>query len=770
MPAVRPLCVPILLLAVALAGCRPSPSAVLEPSDGSAAGRPERPSPEATLEAMVRAYQEAPVYSDRGEIQLTYRVAGRVQRDSAPLAVHWERPGKLHVEAYQVELLGDGEKLRARMEQTGLVELDGQVVERAMPEELALSWLYEDHLLYEVLQRGLGRQPIQLELLLAAEPIPNFRAPSTNRRYLDDGTWQGGPCYRVEVRTAEGPFVFWIDQQQHLLRRLEYPTGPLQASADPRQQVTDLRLVAEFHASRFGASDSALPSRDMETSAGALRRFVRPPQPLPSNLFGQAAGPFTLYDLEEKPQRSEQWRGQVAVLHWYVDHPACQASLERFERVRRESAERGEDVLFLAVNADAAATPAEVLQQRMADWGFEVPILRDRDAAGRDVFDIHALPAVVILGPDGTVQFFETTYNPLLGEYLAEAIGRIMRGEDLGLAVVAQAHHDAVQYQKMLQAAAAYPIPTYPVSLTTPTPPRHLSMQPLWSCDELSAPGNLALVPIAGGGSRGWALQAGSELVELNLARGTVMSRHGLPVAPDEHLNLLRGTAGRDDQVWLVAAEVGGKRLYLCNDRQEMLWTAPPPELRHDGILDVQFVDLRGDGEPEVCVLLAGAGLVAWDLSGQEVYRADTLAGVSLIGAARPLRDDASPAAGTGNPREAAAYVAAENGRVARIEIGGHPSPWTLHPPQPCSRSFGAEPTRAPAVTWGSRTIETANGSRTGSTTNGKNVGATGCREALMPPRSNGSFTRRGRTVEPGVGASPPGWRDSLGERGRQLA
>jgi hypothetical protein len=359
------------LLLVILAGCRPQVS-----DRDTAGGSPEpkqasRPTPEELLERMIRVYREAPVYSDRGEIVLSYRSGGSLRRDAAPLRVAFQRPGKLKMEAYQVRLAADGERLQARIQDEATGHLDNQVLVREVPPQLTLPWLMEDSLLHEVLRQGLGRQPIQLELLLGSNPIAPFLAPDVRREFLEDQTLHGHRCHRLRVDTGEGPFVFWIDQQDGLLRRLEYPTSGLRPSAEARSMVTDMKLVADFREARLAATGEDFRGEDWSQLEGVqqVRRFVRPPQPLPTNLFAERLPAFRLQHVADETAQAEsavgagsaveaesedsavdgatdrqsrgareegnryfgsdQMQGQVVVLHWYADHPACWASLER---------------------------------------------------------------------------------------------------------------------------------------------------------------------------------------------------------------------------------------------------------------------------------------------------------------------------------------------------------------------------------------------------------------------------------------------------------
>ena len=73
----------------------------------------------------------------------------------------------------------------------------------------------------------------------------------------------------------------------------------------------------------------------------------------------------------------------------------------------------------------------EEVQDLVDGWDVSVPVVRDLDAVGRDVFDIPGAPTLVVLDAKGTVQIFEVGANPDLAVQLPRILERLSGGADL---------------------------------------------------------------------------------------------------------------------------------------------------------------------------------------------------------------------------------------------------------------------------------------------------------------------------------------------------
>ena len=68
----------------------------------------------------------------------------------------------------------------------------------------------------------------------------------------------------MNVDTADGTFVLWVDQQSFVLRRIEYPAATFAPEIAEDKSVEDLQLTVECRAASFAERP---PSRHVRTSA-----------------------------------------------------------------------------------------------------------------------------------------------------------------------------------------------------------------------------------------------------------------------------------------------------------------------------------------------------------------------------------------------------------------------------------------------------------------------------------------------------------------------
>ncbi|MFM9067489.1 MAG: hypothetical protein ACKOUR_09200, partial [Planctomycetota bacterium] len=136
------------------------------------------------------AYRTAHHYQDDATIKLSYSDGGRRFEDQTSIAVSWSKPNRLAVNAYQVQLVCDGQQLRASIQDRSTGNLDGQTLTRTAPATLSSDDLLSDPLLADQLRNSLlnsesGRLPPQLELLLEDGDRDLLAAPQTSLRQLD---------------------------------------------------------------------------------------------------------------------------------------------------------------------------------------------------------------------------------------------------------------------------------------------------------------------------------------------------------------------------------------------------------------------------------------------------------------------------------------------------------------------------------------------------------------------------------------------------------
>lgn len=621
-------------------------------SSALALGGCERPAQESTptrarsaeevLQGMLAVYEQANSYSDRGAVRLSFREGGRWREDEGKLSVSFIKPNKLAVQAYQLTLACDGETLFAKVTDPISRDVDGQVVVRDAPTRIMLDELYQDAILQSAMVSGLGRHAAQLELLFAEKPLEAFLGPGAKRRLLDDQAIEGTKCQRVEVTTDEGPFVLWIDAATSVLRRLEYPAAQILPELSGQADVSELSLVADFNAAEVNQPvDEKRFEFEVPANAKRVTAFVRPPLPLPSRLFGQRPPNFSLAGLDGRTVSGKSLKDRIAVLMWFNDHQACKFNLQQLEKVYASLDGNVQDrPAFYAVFAGESSTSDEMLSDLMHQWSVTIPVLRDSEAVGRDVFQIAIAPALVVLDRSGTVQLFELEANPELARHLPVVLQRLEAGENLAAEILAQEQREQENYVAALSGtgSAGTTIAIPQATLHEKSEPQRLKLAPLWTCDELRSPGNLLVLEQPDREARILALDGPRTVVELDGA-GRIVERHELPIPDGASVTYLRAAQDGSGRWHFVGSALLSPQLFVFDDQWQRLASYPPQDQSHPGIHDVQLADLDGNGQLELCVGFWGeVGIHGASLEGE--HRWANRSATNVLSVATTPRDD----------------------------------------------------------------------------------------------------------------------------------
>lgn len=654
----------------------PHSAALREGASVYAGGNSASPAPqtaEQILRQLVDRCRKAHSYQDQGVIRLAYRQSGQSVRQQWPWSVAWRRPNRLRVQAFQASVWCDGRQLAAQIRDPLTADLDGQVLLRPAPERLTAADLTRDPLLEETLRGRIGRLPAMVELLLPSQGLMAALGEDVACRRLEDGSYDGRVCYRVEVVSPGGPLVFWVDQQTGGLRRLDLPAAQLlpELAADPT--VSDLALFGDLEQAGF---DEAIPETTfapaLPPGARQVTRFVVPPPPLPSELLGQRPPGFFFTTEEGQKLTDAELTGAITILVWYQDHPACQATLQQVAQARRRLADRS-DVRCYAVATEPASVPSEFLRQRLDQWQAELPILRDLEAYGDSVFHIQVQPTLVVLDRQGRVQTFQAGGNPELAGQLVALVERLQAGQDIAAEVRAAAAESQRQYQELLLRGGGtegeIPPPPPEAVIRRATEPSRFRLVPRWRCTDLRSPGNLLLVP-SPAGDRLYVLEGWRQVAELD-AEGQIVARHPLDLPTQAGVTFLRTATDAQGQRYFLAGAPLAPQCYVFDAHWQLQLAYPPPGHAPLALVDLAGAALPppapGEGEPSLTILLASAGdvgLAAISLDGQTRWRNRTFA--NALSAA--VYEETSPAA-------LRLYVPGEDGSVLAVDAAGKHAP-----------------------------------------------------------------------------------------------
>ena len=194
--------------------------------------------------------------------------------------------------------------------------------------------------------------------------------------------------------------LFWIDQENFVLRKVVPPIDPLQKALEQQTQgkVENLSLTVDLTGARLNAKlDPRLFAFDVPPDSEVVRYFIPPP----ARLLGKKAPQFKFVALDGKTFTPASLKNKIAVLtFWAADYPPCWQNLPNLEKFYQQY--KGNDkVVFLAVSLDLAEVADKKLQEVFDQAKVHVPIVRDM---GQTAEGFHFVNVTLLLGADGVVQ------------------------------------------------------------------------------------------------------------------------------------------------------------------------------------------------------------------------------------------------------------------------------------------------------------------------------------------------------------------------------
>jgi len=595
------------------------PSGGEAPSTSAAAPAPE--DARAVLEAMAKAYTSAPGYQDRGYVVLRGRVDGQPAEHKLDYQVALARPGRIRVQVYSGTMVCDGQTFYG-----SVAAAPQRVLRRPVPAPFGIRTLWADMILARSLADGptisFSWPPIQVVLLMAEDPLKTLLERQTALTLISPGQIEEHPCHRVEVSRPEGKTVYWIDKEDHVLRRIEYPVSlfsPSGAAADsPVESFTvelaDARLAAP--------SDPRAFAYEVPEAARTVDALI----PLELEKLGQPAPEFFFVGLDGKSVTLKSLAGKVVLLDFWATWcepcrewlPALQAVYDRYRDDAR--------VAFLAVSVDAAKVSDADVKKVLDELRVQIPGYRDSQQFAFEKFGVVGVPTTLLIGSDGKIQDFESGARPGASGMLAGRIERLLAGKDLSADARQAFAAESADYASDLEQMVKTDLFIHPrdrimgmpeTSAAERSAPERMKLSPLWRCDELDMPGDLLAVERSDGPPRLFVVNQGRTIVELD-TQGKVIARAELKLPSAEPIQFLRTAVGPAGKRYFLGSAHGGQQVHLFDDGWQLLSSFPPEATtnRHAGVADVQVADFDGDGGLEVCVgfrELVGVKCVALD-------------------------------------------------------------------------------------------------------------------------------------------------------------
>ncbi len=417
--------------------------------------------PSATIEQSVRAYQQLQSYQDEAFVRLRYNLDGQPLEDRAPLAVAWEKQGRIGLRVYSVAAGPTGDRWRLRLADAQTV-VPRQVLSRAVPQRVDFTWLLSDPLVAQRMSAGLAGFPPQLDLLLAPIPLQGLLDDSAALTYGPPEEVEGRLCWVVQVQRGPDQFTLWIDQKDLLLRRLGLPRSHLTPEMVGDARVTNVELTIEFARAR-GNANMDWTKFEVAPEADELRvsRFVPAPMWVDTSGLGEQVPGFHLESPTGEPVYQSSASAplrKATVLLWLADHPACRIASEQMNRVAEALPSLGVPqgaVEFVSVWAEPRPPAGSSFATLVDEWQMPGLLALDRDAMGRDFFNVQEAPTLVVVDQNNRLQLRESRTNPLLDRILPQLLSRIVAGENLAEDLIRKQNQIALRHRIELRMAAA---------------------------------------------------------------------------------------------------------------------------------------------------------------------------------------------------------------------------------------------------------------------------------------------------------------------------
>ncbi|MCH2179804.1 MAG: hypothetical protein MK106_13470 [Mariniblastus sp.] len=438
-------------------GCETKPA-----SQSTGSRQSDALSADEILGEVLRQYRAAASYTDQAKLYLNYRIDGRSIQEPQPWSTQWVKGKGLSSRLFNCQISFDHRLLSCYVFDIDSANLDDQQWVIPASQTTQLEELFSDpiarHFLcgYSELPLDESTDTLQDSLkppifhLCCGLATGDWFGSNSLPKRLPDQNIDQSVCYVLGFSTSRGSHQVFINQQTGLIEQISFPLDYLDQRILQAGEIENVTLFARFHEAQLNTS---LNRSGFEVKprgdAQLVRQFVTIPEPFPCDQIGRPLPTDTLLKPDGTPFSDVMLAGKTSVFHWF---DGDLKSLQQFKGL----ANSADDPLyrFYAVYSDSeleqpgtdSSRPSTAIASVVSppSDSASVAMIYDPQLGASQKARLNVFPAVLVIGPDRTIQFVQGTQQPDWKKRLLAAMQRVSSGERL-------AEEMQTEYQQFLK-------------------------------------------------------------------------------------------------------------------------------------------------------------------------------------------------------------------------------------------------------------------------------------------------------------------------------
>ncbi len=247
----------------------------------------------------------------------------------------------------------------------------------------------------------ISSQDPSLALALSSDPAAELSDNYSKIEKLDDISIDAHPftALKLSRKDNQGFTTLLIDPKTSLVRRAMIDVAAVLATrgaGDIKKALITIDYITVTPNATTRPTEFAWAPPSGARDAADVREGD---DEAANHLVGTTAPAFTLKDFDDKEISLASLKGKVVVLDfWATWCGPCVASLPHLNQLYLDF--KDQDVRVYAINQ---AEDKDLVSGFMHSKNLTVPVLLDTESKVGDLYDAHAIPETVIVGPDGVI-------------------------------------------------------------------------------------------------------------------------------------------------------------------------------------------------------------------------------------------------------------------------------------------------------------------------------------------------------------------------------